>query len=89
MTGRLADKRAVVSLGRANHVAIVDTATRKVKDYVLVGSRPWGVALSPDEKTLYVANGLSDDLSIVDMRSHQSVRTVPVGRVPHTVVVDD
>ena len=82
-------KTAVVALGRANHVAFVDTATKKVRDYVLVGSRAWGVALSPDEKTLYVANGLSDDLSIVDMRSRQSVRTVPVGRVPHTVIVDD
>jgi YVTN family beta-propeller protein len=82
-------KTAVVALGRANHIAIVDTATKKVKDYVLVGSRAWGVAFSPDEKTLYVANGLSDDLSIVDMRSRQNVRTVPVGRVPHTVIVDD
>ncbi|MBV8702622.1 MAG: hypothetical protein JO118_02835 [Acetobacteraceae bacterium] len=82
-------KTAVVALGRANHVAFVDTATKKVRDYVLLDSRVWGVALSPDEKTLYVANGLSDDLSIVDMRSRQSVRTVPVGRVPHTVIVDD
>jgi PQQ-dependent catabolism-associated beta-propeller protein len=82
-------KTAIVALGRANHVALVDTPTRKVKAYVLVGSRAWGVALSPDEKTLFVANGLSDDLSIVDMESRKSIRTVPVGRVPHTVVVDD
>jgi PQQ-dependent catabolism-associated beta-propeller protein len=82
-------KSAIVALGRANHVAFVDTATRKVEDYVLVGSRAWGVALSPDEKTLYVANGLSDDLSIVDMESHKAIRTVPVGRVPHSVLVDD
>jgi PQQ-dependent catabolism-associated beta-propeller protein len=82
-------KIAIVSLGRANHVAFVDTATKKIKDYVLVGSRAWGVALSPDEKTLYVANGLSDDLSIVDMRSHKAIRAVPVGRVPHSVIVDD
>ena len=80
---------AIVTLGRANYVAFVDTATRKVKDYVLVGNRPWGVALSPDEKTLYVANGLSDDLSIVDMASRKAIRAVPVGRVPHTVLVDD
>lgn len=80
---------AIVALGRANHVAIVDTTTRAVKDYVLVGSRAWGVALSADERTLYVANGLSDDISIVDMRSRKAIRTVPVGRVPHTVLVDD
>ena len=82
-------KSAIVALGRANHVAFVDTATRKVETYVLVGSRAWGVALSPDEKTLYVANGLSDDLSIVDVGSRKAVRSVPVGRVPHSVLVDD
>ncbi|MBV9756223.1 MAG: PQQ-dependent catabolism-associated beta-propeller protein [Alphaproteobacteria bacterium] len=81
-------KTAVVSLGRANHIAVLDTATRKVEDYILVGSRAWGVAFSPDERMLYVANGLSDDLSIVDMRSRKAVRTIPVGRVPHTVIVD-
>jgi PQQ-dependent catabolism-associated beta-propeller protein len=82
-------KSGIVALGRANHVAFVDTATRKIEDYVLVGSRAWGVALSRDEKTLYVANGLSDDLSIVDMESRKAIRAVPVGRVPHTVLVDD
>ena len=82
-------KSAIVALGRANHLAFVDTATKKIEDYVLVGSRAWGVALSPDEKTLYVANGLSDDLSIVDMTSRKAIRVVPVGRVPHSVLVDD
>ena len=82
-------KSAIVALGRANHVAFVDTATRKIETYVLVGSRAWGVALSPDEKTLYVANGLSDDLSIIDMESRKAIRAVPVGRVPHSVLVDD
>jgi PQQ-dependent catabolism-associated beta-propeller protein len=82
-------RSAIVALGRANHVAFVDTATREVEAYVLVGSRAWGVALSPDEKTLYVANGLSDDLSIVHMASRKAIRAVPVGRVPHSVLVDD
>jgi YVTN family beta-propeller protein len=70
---------AIITLGRANHIAFVDTASRKIKDYVLVGNRPWGVALSPDEKVLYVANGLSDDVSVVDMASHKPLRTIPRG----------
>ena len=82
-------KTAIIALGRSNHIAFVDTATRKIEDYVLVGNRAWGVALSPDEKTLFVANGLSDDVSIVDMASRKALRAVPVGRVPHTVRVDD
>jgi PQQ-dependent catabolism-associated beta-propeller protein len=82
-------KSAIIALGRANHVAFVDPTTKAVQNYVLVGSRAWGVALSPDETTLYVANGLSDDLSIVDVASRKPIRAVSVGRVPHSVLVDD
>jgi PQQ-dependent catabolism-associated beta-propeller protein len=89
MTKTKDGKVAIIALGHANHVAFVDTATRKVKNYVLVGKRAWGVVLSPDESALYVANGLSDDLTIVDTAKLKAVRTISVGRVPHTVVVDD
>src|SRR4051812_49187527 len=37
-------KTAYVALGRANHVAVVDVASRQVQAYVLVGKRPWGLA---------------------------------------------
>jgi YVTN family beta-propeller protein len=47
------------------------------------------VDLSSDEKTAYVANGLSDDVTLVDMASMNPVKSVPVGRVPHSVVIDD
>jgi YVTN family beta-propeller protein len=80
-------KRAFVSLGKANHVAFVDVASRKTTDLVLVGKRAWGVALDKAEKTLYVVNGLSDDMSIVDVASAKATRTVKVGRVPHSVVL--
>ncbi|MBC5784818.1 PQQ-dependent catabolism-associated beta-propeller protein [Ramlibacter sp. USB13] len=82
-------KTAYVGLGRANHVAVVDVASRQVKGYVLVGRRAWGLALSRDGRRLYVANGLSDDLSMVDTATNKAVKTLKVGRVPHTVVVDD
>ncbi len=79
----------VVGLGRANHVAFVDVRSREIQDYVLVGNRAWNTTLSDDETTLYVVNGLSDDLSILDMRSRKVERSIPVGRVPHTVLIDD
>jgi PQQ-dependent catabolism-associated beta-propeller protein len=82
-------RTAYVGLGRANHVAVVDVASRQVKGYVLAGRRAWGLAVSRDGKRLYVANGLSDDLTIVDTQSLKATRTLRVGRVPHTVVVDD
>ncbi len=79
----------IVALGRANHVAFVNAASHEVEDYVLVGSRAWNLALDRDNRRLVVANGLSDDISIIDMESRKVERSVRVGRVPHTVLIDD
>jgi PQQ-dependent catabolism-associated beta-propeller protein len=79
----------IVSLGYANQVAFVDVRSREVGSYVLVGSRAAGLALSPDGRTLYVANALSDGISVVDVNARRTLRAIPTGRVPHSVVVDD
>jgi PQQ-dependent catabolism-associated beta-propeller protein len=81
--------RAYVALGRANYVAVVDTRSRQVLDYILVGKRPWGLMLSKDERQLWVANGLSDDVSIIDTRTGKVLVSVPVGRVPYGILIDD
>lgn len=77
-----------VTLGRANHVAFVNARTREIEDYVLVGARAWSLALSEDKSQLYVTNGLSDDMSIIDLASRTNIRSLPMGRVPHSIVVD-
>jgi PQQ-dependent catabolism-associated beta-propeller protein len=82
-------KTAYVGLGKANHVAAVDVATKKVRDYALVGKRAWGLGLSRNGQTLYVLNGLSDDMSIVDTAKFKAVKTLKAGRVPYGVVIDD
>ena len=82
-------KTAVVSLGRANHVAFVDVETREIEDYVLVGERAWNTTLNKDDSLLFVVNGLSDDISIIDMDSRKVTKSVPVGRVPYAVLVDN
>ncbi len=76
---------AFVTLGRAWHVARVDVATRAVEAYILAGSRVWGAALTADDSTLIVTNGASDDLSVIDTGANRTVRSVSVGRTPHTV----
>ena len=80
---------AILALGRANHVAYVDVKSRKTESYVLVGSRAWNVTLSSDESILYVANGLTDDVTVVDNVGRKPIRSVPVGRVPYAVLIDD
>ena len=78
-----------MTLGHAAHVAVVDVPTRRITGYILVGKRPWGITLTRDERTLYVANGLGDDVTIIDVRSRKALQSVPVGRVPWGVIIDD
>lgn len=80
---------AWVTLGRANHVAAVDVTSSRVEDYVLVGNRAWNAVFNRDESLLFVANGLSDDLSVVDTAKRKVIKSVPVGRVPYGVLIDD
>ena len=81
--------KVIITLGRANHIVFVDTKSRAVLGYTLVGSRAWDVDLSRDEKTAYVTNGLSDDITVVDVPSMKAIQSLPVGRTPHSVRVDD
>ncbi len=54
-----------------------------------MGKRPWGLTVSRDGKRLYVANGLSDDMTIIDTGTLKAVKSLKVGRVPYGIVVDD
>jgi len=67
-------------------VFTIDTATNKVIGSVEVGQRPWGIALSPDGKTLYSANGPSNDVSVVDLATNAVVKTIKAGTSPWGVV---
>lgn len=78
---------AFVALGNANHVAFIDARARKVIRLVLAGKRAWNVALDAAEARLYVVNGLSDDMTVIDVASGKPLKTVPVGRVPYQAVV--
>ncbi len=82
-------KTAFVALGRANHVAVVDVGSQQIEDYVLVGNRAWNATFTRDESTLFVVNGLSDDVSVIDVSSRKVIKSFPVGRVPHTALIDD
>ena len=54
-----------------------------------MGKRAWGLGMSRDEKTLYVANGFGDDVTVIDLATRKAVISIPVGRIPWGVVIDD
>ena len=71
-----------MTTGRGKTVAIIDTATNSHVGSVEVGQRPWGVAISQDDRTLFTANGPSNDVSIVDVQSRAVKARVKVGDGP-------
>jgi YVTN family beta-propeller protein len=67
---------------RANRIAVVDVATAQVLRFILVGQRPWQIALSPDGGLLYSVNGLTNDVTVIDTASQKPLTSVPIGRLP-------
>lgn len=48
----------------------------------MVGQRVWHLALTPDEKYLFTANGNSNDVSVIDVASLKVVKSIPAGQAP-------
>src|SRR5215471_6879419 len=76
------EKTAFVALGPANRVAVIDTQTYEVKDYILVGQRVWNITMDSSGARLYSANGLSNDVTVIDVASMQPIKSIPVGEEP-------
>lgn len=79
-------------------VSVFDTLTRSEVDTdgdpsngltrIQVGSRPHGLAVTPDNKYLFVTNDDSNDVSVVEIATFQVISTVAdVGLGPHMVAV--
>jgi YVTN family beta-propeller protein len=49
---------------------------------VRVGSHPDWLTFTPDSRHVYVANGHSDDVSIIDIASRREIKRLKVGSAP-------
>jgi YVTN family beta-propeller protein len=66
---------------------VIDTASKQVTKYLLVGQRVWQLAFTPDEKYLLSTNGVSNDVSVIDVAGLKVVKSIPVGSFPWGVAV--
>ncbi len=80
-------KKAYVALGPANRVAVINAQTYEVEKYVLVGQRVWQLAFTPDQKMIISTNGISNDITFIDVASDEPIESVTVGALPWGVVV--
>ncbi|MDZ8108573.1 MAG: beta-propeller fold lactonase family protein [Nostoc sp. DedQUE12a] len=71
--------KVFVSSQRDNEVVAVDIASGTITR-IPVGSQPNKILLSADQKKLYVANGNSDSISVIDTNSNKVVQTISLSR---------
>ena len=57
----------------------------KVVEAIKAGTAPHGVVVSPDGKTVYVTNLVSDDVSIVDTSTNKEVGRIATGAKPNGI----
>lgn len=77
-----------MSNGRAGTVSVVDVGSRReIAQVTDVGARPWGIAVTRDGKKLYVANGPSNDVAIIDADRLVVVARLPAGEMPWGVTI--
>ena len=66
---------------------MIDTATNLVTALIPVGSEPYGVAVTPDGKRVYVANYDNATVSVIDTAINWVTATIPVVGGPDGVAV--
>lgn len=69
------DSRGIAARGS---VARVDLVAGRVTAMTEVGLHPTGLALDEGRGWLYVANGNSDDISVIDTRTNRVAATIPI-----------
>ncbi len=59
-----------------NHLGM---STQYILKRIPVGQSPRGMAVAPDNKYLYVADGLDDAISVIDIKKRQRVKVIELG----------
>jgi len=68
-------------------IAYIDTATNTVIATIPVGSYAEDVAVSPDSRHAYIANAVSNTVSVIDTANNTVTATIPVGQDPLGVAI--
>ena len=84
--------RAYVSIYNAdltiNAVAVLDTRTTKLIDTVAVDTKPYALAVTPDQKFVYVPSHDAEVIDIIDTADNTVIKSIPVAKNPHWVTFD-
>jgi YVTN family beta-propeller protein len=68
-------------------LAVIDTATNKVKTWVPLSAKGYGTATTPDGRWLLVTLRGAKKVDVVDLKAMKVAKTIDVGEGPSEAVV--
>ena len=80
--------RGYISAGKADAVVAFELSTLKPLGQIKVGKKPDAIVFEPLTKRIYVMNGDSEDISVLDAKDGKLVGTIPLGGGPEFAVSD-
>ncbi len=86
-----------ISVWGAGQIAIFDIGKNKIAGYIGVDSHPNDLAVSKDQKYLFVANANSNSVSVIDLEREKLVETIgtalfpdaPAGSTPNGLAISE
>ena len=80
--------KGFTSNGKANTVSVIDLKTLAHVAEIKVGRKPDAITYDPGTNRVFVSNGDSDELTIIDPIAGKVVGTVPLGGAPEYSAAD-
>lgn len=80
-----AGPKAYVGNFKDNTISVIDVNLKRVTATIPVPPGPHGMAITPDNRWVYVASDGTSTVSVIDTATDKLVETIEVGRNPHGV----
>jgi YVTN family beta-propeller protein len=82
-------EKLFVTLPLVNQVAVIDTRSWKVTNYIDTGAKPTNLALQQDQKYLWVGNDGDNNVTVIDVATLKVAAQISTGAGHHEVAVSD
>jgi YVTN family beta-propeller protein len=81
-----AGPKAYVGNFKDNTISVIDVNLKRITATIPVPPGPHGIAITPDNRWVYVASDGASSVSVIDTATDKLVETIEVGRNPHGVI---
>lgn len=86
MVGNTVGTRLYIVQSRTDRLSVVDTTNNTIAATISIGNSPKAITIDPNNNDVYIANSVSDDVSIIDTMTLQET-VIKIGKAPQDILV--